>query len=143
MSTRFLAEDFRSIANRLKNIREDSKEDGDNTATDPLSNPANTLNNNAGPQDIEADASVNDMMTHEKGPEKLQGSIAVKNLAEMLGIKNTGLFTAAFNALRSGKLPQNQAQVRELAIAFDKLLAADASTTTKVLNQFRRIHKAS
>ena len=78
-----------------------------------------------------------------KKPVKLQGAIAVKNLAEMLGIQNTILFTTAFNALRSGRLPSNQAQIRELAIAFDKLLAADASTTTKVLNQLRMIHKAT
>jgi hypothetical protein len=83
------------------------------------------------------------MMTHEKGPDKLEGSVAVKNLAGLLGIDNTGLFAQAFNALRQGKIPSNSTQVRELAIAFYKLLAADASTTSKVLSQLRRIHKAS
>jgi len=145
MSNKFLAEDFRSIANTLNLIYEDDKPKDD--AKDPLipSDESSDDEPKVGTDaaDIAADTSVDDMMTHEKKPVKLQGAIAVKNLAEMLGIQNTILFTTAFNALRSGRLPSNQAQIRELAIAFDKLLAADASTTTKVLNQLRMIHKAT
>ena len=141
MSEKFLAENLRSIANTLGRIYE--ADEPKNTAVDPLSTSANKPSVGSPAADIAADANVNDMMTHEKKPVKLQGSIAVKDLAKTLGIQNTALFSAAFNALKSGKLPNNQSQIRELAIAFGLLLAADASTTTRVLNQFRRIHKAS
>lgn len=133
MSNKFLAEDIRKIANTLNLLEADSNNDTSKISSNtdiPLS-------------DIEAETSINDIMTHEKKPEKLQGSIAIKDLAKSLGIQNTTLFASAFNALRQGKIPSNQSQVRELAIAFYKLLAADASTTSKVLNQFRRIHKVS
>jgi len=140
MPTKFLAEDLRSIANKLNRIYEDDKSDG-TKQTLPTTNEGPPDDSEI--SDIAANANVDDMMTHEKKPVKLQGTIAVKNLAKLMGIQNTSLFSSAFNALRSGKLPSNQAQIRELAIAFDKLLAADASTTTQVLNQLRRIHKAS
>ena len=139
MSQKFLAEDFRSIANKLARVNE--ADEPIPAVSDPLAKNSTKVGTPAA--DIAADTTVDDMMTHEKKPVKLQGIIAVKNLAKILGIKNTGLFSSAFNALRAGKLPNNQSQVRELAIAFDLLLAADASTTTQVLNQLRRIHKAS
>ena len=94
-------------------------------------------------EDVATDNTVTDLMTHENNPTPLTGSFRVKELAQLLGIKNTALFNSAFNNLRAGKLPTNSAQLRELAIAFDRLLAADASTTGKVLNQLRRIHKST
>lgn len=141
MSTKFLAEDLRSIANKLNRIHEASKPV--DAAKDPISTPPNNTTVGTTSANIVADTSVDDMMTHEKKPAKLVGSIAVKELAKILGITNVALFTSAFNALRSGKVPSNQTQVRELAIAFGLLLASDASTTTNVLNKLRRIHKSS
>lgn len=168
MSKEFLAEEIRKISDSLDKIAEadveetevEETEDGeiDEAADDHNPDPSAAKPKTDKPahekpaedpkigtvgSDANADASVDDMMTHEKNPVKLEGSIAVKSLAQALGIQNTALFAAAFNALKQGKLPNNQAQIRELAIAFDKLLAADASTTGKVLNQLRRIHKAS
>ena len=165
MSKEFLAEEIRKISDSLDKIAEadveeteveeteDSKLDEADKDHNPDPSAAKPKSDNVKPtedpkvgtvaSDAKADASVDDMMTHEKNPVKLEGSIAVKSLAQALGIQNTSLFASAFNALKQGKLPNNQAQIRELAIAFDKLLAADASTTGKVLNQLRRIHKAS
>jgi len=129
MSDKFLAEDIRKIANQLDTIVEADAVEPEVDQNDAA--------------DIEADKTVTDLMTHEKKPEKLTGSIQIKSLAQLLGIENTALFAAAFNNLRAGKLPSNTAQLKELAIAFNRLLAADASTTSKVLSQLRRIHKAS
>jgi len=131
MQNKFLAEDLRKIADQINNIAEADAAPAANTPADPAA------------ADAKATADVTDLMTHEKKPTKLTGTLAVKNLAQLLGIENSTLFAAAFNNLRQGKLPSNTAQIRELAIAFDKLLAADASTTGKVLNQLRRIHKSS
>lgn len=130
MNDKFLAEDLRKIANLMEAIEEETPD-----AAAPDAAP------DAAP--AEPDKSVSDTMTHEKKPGKLTGSVQVKQLAQLLGIENTQLFTTAFTNLRMGRLPTSTAQVRELAIAFDKLLAADASTTGKVLNQLRRIHKAN
>ncbi len=147
MSQLFLTEELRKISDSLNKITE--ADDNKNIAppTEKINQP--NVPDQADPEvanttsDAEADNSVADIMTHEKQPGKLQGTITVKSLAQSLGMQNINLFTAAFNALRQGKLPNNQAQVRELAIAFYKLLAVDAATTSKVLNQLRRIHKAS
>lgn len=150
MAKEFLTDEIRKIANSLNRISESTGDDTENRPSeDPLAANAKNKSTGTNPKvgtvasDAKANAAVDDIMTHEKGPVKLQGSIAVKSLAQALGIQNTNLFAAAFNALKQGKIPNNQAQVRELAIAFDKLLAADSSTTGKVLNQLRRIHKAS
>lgn len=89
-----------------------------------------------------ADASVMDLMTKEKAPEKLEGSVSIRSLATDLGLENISEFQAAFNMLRQGKMPTKTSQVRELAMAFDRLLAADASTTSRVLTKLRQIHKA-
>jgi hypothetical protein len=138
MKQKFLVEELRKIQDNLKKINEAEIPDSEDAdANDTSSNIKDTAT------DAKADATVTDMMTHEKTPDKLQGSVAVKNLASLLGIENIQLFTNSFNTLRTGKIPSNQAQVRELAIAFYKLLAADASVTSKVLSQLRRIHKAS
>lgn len=126
MNDKFLAEDLRKIANLMEAIEEETPDA--EAPAEPEAKP---------------DKSVSDTMTHEKKPSKLTGSVQVKQLAQLLGIENTQLFTTAFTNLRMGRLPTSNAQVRELAIAFDKLLAADASTTGKVLNQLRRIHKAN
>jgi hypothetical protein len=157
MPQKFLTEELRRISDKLKKINEagmpPSPEGGDEqkpvggafdqTEDQPDPDANDSGNDTDVASDAHADASIDDMMTQEKKPEKLQGSVAIKNLAGLLGIDNTVLFTSAFNALRSGKIPSNQAQVRELAITFYKLLAADASTTSKVLSQLRRIHKSS
>lgn len=149
MQQKFLVEELRKISNSLKKINEADMPSTPNdkpeeeATSDAQADANDTGNETEVASDAHADASVDDMMTQEKQPEKLEGSVAVKNLAGLLGIDNTALFTNAFSSLKSGKIPSNQAQVRELAIAFYKLLAADASTTSKVLSQLRRIHKAS
>jgi hypothetical protein len=150
MQQKFLVEELRKISNSLKKINEadmpstpNDDEEEESYGADPDADANDSGNDTDVASDAQADASIDDMMTHEKEPEKLEGSVAVKNLAGLLGIDNTSLFVNAFNALKAGKIPSNQPQVRELAIAFYKLLAADASTTSKVLSQLRRIHKAS
>ena len=118
---RFLAEDFRVLSNTIDSIIEEAPKDKE------LESP---------------DGAVTDLMTKEKAPEKLEGTISIKSLAADLGIQNVAEFQAAFNMLRQGKMPSKSTQIRELAIAFDKLLAADASTTSRVLTRLRQIHKA-
>lgn len=117
-----LAEEFRAIADTIDGIlREASENQKDSTA----------------------DGAVTDLMTKEKAPEKLEGTVNIKTLAADLGIQNVSEFQSAFNMLKQGKMPSKTSQIRELAIAFDKLLAADASTTSRVLTKLRQIHKAS
>lgn len=135
MGSEFVIEEMRKISKILNEDINQQTADGDADGT--------STNNNDIETDAKADTAVTDMMSQEKGLSKLDGSLAVKNLASLLGIDNTALFSAAFNALRQGKIPNNQSQVRELAIAFYRILASDASTTSKVLNQLRRIHKKS
>lgn len=121
----FVAEEFRNISNKLDEIfNQTSVNEEDKTKNDDV------------------DSTVTDVMTKEKSPEKLSGNINVKSLAQDLGIENIETFQTAFNALKQGKMPTNMSQIRELAIAFDKLLAADASTTSRVLSKLRQIHKA-
>lgn len=118
---RFLAEDFRALSDTLESIIDEA--------------PA--------PEEKGTDSAVMDLMTKEKAPEKLEGSVSVKSLAADLGIQNVAEFQSAFNMLRQGKMPTKTSQIRELAMAFDKLLAADASTTSRVLTKLRQIHKSN
>ena len=149
MHDKFLAEDIRKISDKLYKIdekfekpKEDDTDLPNNTKS--LKSVEKTAANiDKKDDEIAADNTVTDLMTHEKKPTPLTGSFRVKELAQLLGIKNTRLFSSAFNNLRAGKLPSETSQLRELAIAFDRLLAADSSTTSKVLNQLRRIHKAT
>ncbi len=122
MNKTYLAEDFRKLSDTLTAIV--------NEAPDKLD--AKT-----------SDASITDLMTKEKAPEKLEGSVSIKSLAADLGLSNIPEFQSAFNMLRQGKMPTKTTQIRELAMAFDRLLAADASTTSRVLTKLRQIHKAN
>lgn len=92
--------------------------------------------------DKSSEKTVMDLMTKEKAPQKLEGNVSVKSLASDLGLENINEFQSAFNMLRQGKMPTKPTQIRELAMAFDRLLAADASTTSRVLTKLRQIHKA-
>lgn len=124
MDKTYLAEDFRKLSDTLDAIVSE--------AATPEKDDAKT-----------ADASITDLMTKEKAPEKLEGSLSIKNLAADLGLDNVAEFQAAFNMLRQGKMPTKSTQIRELAMAFDRLLAADASTTSRVLTKLRQIHRAN
>jgi len=140
----YVAEDFRKIADLLESISEADKKDSNDqeaskdTASDQEDKSTEDDTNS---DQISTDKAVDDVMTKEKEPEKLTGTVSINTLAADLGIRNLGTFTKAFNQLRRGKMPTNTDQVKELAIAFDKLLAADASTTSRVLNRLRQIHK--
>jgi hypothetical protein len=157
MNNRFLAEDFRKIAQRLaeiadEDLHDDATETGgadgeevpDGSPVPDEADAAPEAEGTDGPADTEAvDQSATDLMTQEKKPERLTGGISIQTLAKDLGLTNVKTFNAAFNSLKAGKMPSNSAQVRELAIAFDKLLAADASTTSRILTKLRAIHKAN
>lgn len=124
MSNKFVAEEFRDLVKKLDEIYDQV----------PVGEAAK--------EDEVIDQDITDVMTKEKNPEKLSGNINVKALAADLGIDNVDTFQTAFNSLKQGKMPTNSAQIKELAIAFDKLLAADASTTSRVLSKLRQIHKS-
>lgn len=120
MYTTLASEEFRKIADRLDEISKEAP--GDEA-------------------EASIDKTVSDLMTTEKEPEQLTGSINVETLAKDLGVNDISSFKAAFNSLKQGKMPTNKSQVTSLAVAFDKLLAADASTTSRVLSKLRQIHK--
>lgn len=123
MHTSLPSEEFRKIADRLDEITKKDSEEGDAESS--------------------VDKAVSDVMTQEKEPEKLAGSVNVESLAKDLGINDIAAFKSAFSSLKQGKMPTNKQQVMSLAAAFDKLLAADASTTSRVLSKLRQIHKAN
>jgi hypothetical protein len=148
MSNQWTGEDLRKIADQLQSILEADKPKDGETATDSTDDAAvddtadeDTTNDIKDPDQSSVDKDVTDVMTKEKEPEKLTGSVSVNTLASDLGIKNLSMFTKAFNSLRQGQMPRDPKQVRELAIAFDRMLAADASTTSRVLTRLRQIHK--
>ena len=121
------SDEFRKIADLLEEISKNQATDSDSEETDSTS----------------IDKTVSDLMTTEKEPEKLSGSVNVESLAKDLGINDVSAFKAAFNSLKQGKMPASKSQVVSLATAFDKLLAADASTTSRILSKLRQIHRSS
>ena len=109
--TQFLAEQMRSLARRLEEIHDTSVHD---------------------------DASKHDhkdMMPHDD----LEGTINPSQLAEILGLDDMNLFNRAIRKMRQGNEPNRQ-EMTELAIAFERLLAADSESTQKAMNMLKKIH---
>ena len=90
---------------------------------------------------IGVDKTVDDLMTTEKKPTNKVDTSDVTALANDLGVENPELFNAAFKSIRIGKMPEEADQLKELAVAFDKILSGDASTTSKVISQLRNLYK--
>lgn len=90
---------------------------------------------------VGVDKTVDDLMTTEKKPTNKVDSSDVTALANDLGVENPELFDAAFKSIRVGKMPSESDQLKELAVAFDKILSGDASTTSKVISQLRDLYK--
>jgi hypothetical protein len=116
MNNTFLAEDFQKIRDKLVAISE--ADDG-----------------------IGVDKTVDDLMTTEKNPTNKVKSSDVTALASDLGVENPELFDNAFKSIRVGKMPEEADQLKELAVAFDKILSGDASTTGRVISQLRDLYK--
>ena len=116
MNNTFLAEDFQKIRDRLVAISE--ADDG-----------------------VGVDKTVDDLMTTEKNPTNKVESSDVTALASDLGVENPDLFDAAFKSIRVGKMPEDAEQLKELAVAFDKILSGDAGTTRRVISQLRDLYK--
>ena len=116
MNNTFLAEDFQKIRDRLVAISE--ADDG-----------------------VGVDKTVDDLMTTEKNPTNKVESSDVTALASDLGVENPELFNAAFKSIRVGKMPEEADQLKELAVAFDKILSGDAGTTGRVISQLRDLYK--
>ena len=112
----FSADDFKKIRDQLSAILE--AEDG-----------------------VGVDKTVDDLMTTEKKPTNKVDTSDVTALANDLGVENPELFNAAFKSIRVGKMPDDADQLKELAVAFDKILSGDASTTSKVISQLRDLYK--
>jgi hypothetical protein len=115
MNNTFLAEDFQKIMNKLTAIAE-----------------ADT--------GVGVDKTVDDLMTTEKKPVNRVSTSDVTALASDLGVENPDTFNAAFKNIRVGKMPEDSDQLKELAIAFDKILSGDASTTGRVISQLRDLY---
>lgn len=90
---------------------------------------------------VGVDKTVDDLMTTEKKPTNKVNASDVTALANDLGVENPDLFNAAFKSIRVGKMPDDADQLKELAVAFDKILSGDASTTSKVISQLRDLYK--
>lgn len=112
----FSADDFKKIRDQLSAILE--AEDG-----------------------VGVNKTVDDLMTTEKKPTNKVDTSDVTALANDLGVENPELFNAAFKSIRVGKMPDDADQLKELAVAFDKILSGDASTTSKVISQLRDLYK--
>jgi hypothetical protein len=112
----FSADDFKSIRDTLNAIME--ADDG-----------------------VGVDKTVDDLMTTEKKPTNKVATSDVTALANDLGVENPEQFNAAFKSIRIGKMPDDADQLKELAVAFDKILSGDASTTSKVISQLRDLYK--
>ncbi len=86
------------------------------------------------------DKEIKDIMTSPKSDVK---KISVSTLATDLGLENPDIFKSAFRQLRSGELPDDEEEMRELGDAFFKIMTADASTTQRVINRLRTIYRKS
>ncbi len=86
------------------------------------------------------DKDIEDVMTSPKSDVK---KISVSTLANDLGLENPDIFKSAFRQLRSGELPDDEEEMRELGDAFFKIMTADASTTQRVINRLRSIYRKS
>lgn len=86
------------------------------------------------------DKEIEDVMTSPKSDIK---KISVATLASDLGLENPDIFKSAFRQLRSGALPDDEDEMRELGDAFFKIITADASTTQRVINRLRSIYRKS
>lgn len=113
--TEFLAEQMRSLARRLEelNVTPQSKDD---LNTDPMSH------------------------KDEMPQEELEGNINPKQLADILGLVDTSLFQRAIRKIRDGHSISRQ-EMTEVAIAFEKLLAAEPEDTQKAMVILKRIHR--
>lgn len=113
--TEFLAEQMRSIARRLEELNVNPQTQND-TQTDA------TSHKDIMPQD------------------ELEGNINPKQLADLLGLKDISLFQRAIRKLRDGDTVSRQ-EITEIAIAFEKLLAAEPEDTQKAMVMLKRIHR--
>jgi hypothetical protein len=107
----FLAEQMRSIARRLQEIH------------------------NTSSQDQMDHQDHKDVMPHDE----LEGSINPSQLADILGLDDISLFNRALRKMRQGD-DLNRQEMTEIAIAFERLLAADSKNTQKAMNMLKRIH---
>jgi hypothetical protein len=90
---------------------------------------------------VGVDKTIDDLMTTEKTPTNKVSSDDVVSLASDLGVENPDLFDAAFKSIRVGKMPEDADQLKELAVAFDKILSGDAGTTGRVISELRDLYK--
>lgn len=131
MTTPYNANYFRTLAEQLDEIA--GSNEFDEATPAPL----------VAPEDQKTiDKDMTDLMTKEKKPVKLTGAINIRALATDLGIENINLFLTAFNMLKKGQMPTSQQQIRELAVAFDKLISVDDPIKiSRILSKLRQIHR--
>jgi len=84
--------------------------------------------------------SQDDLHTDEMPQEELEGNINPNQLADILGLRDTSLFQRAIRKIRDGHNISRQ-EMTEIAIAFEKLLAAEPEDTQKAMVILKRIHR--
>jgi uridine kinase len=84
--------------------------------------------------------SQDDLHTDEMPQEELEGNINPKQLADILGLRDTSLFQRAIRKIRDGH-SISRPEMTEVAIAFERLLAAEPEDTQKAMVILKRIHR--
>jgi hypothetical protein len=136
-----LAEDIRSILNKLDeyitSVQEDDRVDTDETLDEQgeTSNPKNPKGDDA------ANEPVDKMLTKPADLEKIVGNINVQSLITMLEIPEDHVanFKSAINALRHDEPRLSQAQAMALAIAFNHMMTLGSTEKTKIATTIRPV----
>lgn len=113
----------------------DSAEEPDDAPAGPAPEPSD---------DDSEDGLVKGLMTNKTTQDKLSGSMNVAALAQDLGLDDTeaGQFNTAFNKLKNART-LGMGDFAAITAVFDRILSSDASTTSKVINKLRAIHKTA
>ena len=88
-----------------------------------------------------------ELLVHKHDPIKFEGSVDPNKIARALGIKNTRLFTQAFNKLshlpsrKDIRLTLTKNEMAEISFAFFSLLSANSTTTSSVISHLRQLHR--
>ena len=134
---------LRDKLDSLSNINEvDSA--GTNPMPDPTADSGDDNSEMPDAVDDSEDGLINNLMTSKKTTDTLAGNIDVTELAHELGLDDTeaGQFDTAFDKLKTAST-LGMGDFAAITAVFDRILSSDASTTSKVINQLRAIHKKS
>lgn len=83
---------------------------------------------------------TNESQKDEMTSAELKGSLNAKQLADLLGIKDTNLFNRSLRKVQKGDIDSlSRQEMTELAVAFVNLLAAEPEDTQKAMTAIKRV----